>query len=81
MFNYFNTALQLKKQLNPSNYIILYYLENYLIIFLIYITYFSVLRLTPRSRYTVQDVTNIVQGEIGTYPKIVGQLHKRNKTL
>ena len=81
MFDYFSTTLQLRKQLNQGYYIILYYLKNYLIIFLIYITYFSVLGLTPRSRYTVQDVANIVQGEIDAYPEIVGQLHKKNKTL
>ena len=45
MFDYFSTALQLRKQLNPGDYIILYYLKNYLVIFLIYITYFSVLDL------------------------------------
>ena len=60
MFDYFSATLQLRKQLNPSDYIILYYLKNYLIIFLIYITYFSVLGLTPGSRYNVQDVVNIV---------------------
>ena len=52
-----------------------------MVIFLIYITYFSVLGLTHGSRYTVQDIANIVQGQIGVYPEIVGQLHKRNKTL
>ena len=81
MFDYFSVALQLRKQLNPGDYIILYYLKNYLVIFLIYITYFSVLGLTHRSQYTVQDVANIVQGEISTYLEIVGQLHKRNKIL
>ena len=47
MFDYFNTTVQLKKQLNPGDYIILYYLKNYLVIFLNYITYFLVLGLTP----------------------------------
>ena len=81
MFDYFSTALQLRKQLNPGDYIIFYYLKNYLVIFVIYITYFSVLGLIPGSRYTVQDVANIVEGRTGAYPEIVGQLHKRNKTL
>ena len=63
MFDYFSTALQLRKQLNPGDYIIFYYLKNYLVSFVIYITYFSVLGLIPGLRYAVQDVANIVEGK------------------
>ena len=88
MLDYFSTTLQLRKHLNPGDYLILHYFENYFysnsylykpnVLFLIY---FSVLALTPGSRYTAQDVSYIVKGEIGAYPEVVGQLHKRNKTL
>ena len=78
-FDYFNTTVQLKKQLNPSDYIILYYLKNYLIIFLIYITYFSVLGLTPRSRYTVQDVANIVKQKQAPILRLLASYIKRIK--
>ena len=88
VLDYFSTALQLMKHLNPGDYLILHCFENFFysnsylykpnVLFLIY---FSVLALTPGSRYTAQDVSNIVKGEIGAYPEVVGQLHKRNKTL